>query len=281
MQSNKRLCLIVAAATGFISIAGNPAVASVIGYWQYEDSPGFLADSSPNNRTLTTPGSTSNPTQVTLPGSGPGTNFATAIPGNTKAASFDGGDRFRLADEATFNDTSFTVEALINGSDFATNGNQKSIIGHWSSTSNQRSWLMAVNGTGTNASLNFLYSTTGANTVVVASGLPAPSANADYYVAAAVDMNDTITFYQKDLATGQVWTSSVAPADSTLFDSNVALTIGSTDQPSSQFSGLIDEVRYSDAKLSANSLLVQVPEPASIGVTMIGAMGLLLRRRRN
>src|SRR3712207_5656490 len=95
-------------ACGAVIAAGLvPATASaaVLGYWQFEDSPGFTADSSGSGRTLTLPGGTANPTQVTLPaGVGAGSTFASAVPGTTKAASFDGGDRFQRADEPAFTD---------------------------------------------------------------------------------------------------------------------------------------------------------------------------------
>jgi hypothetical protein len=284
MLGRKRLRVLIGAVGACILAGPLSASAAIVGYWRYEDSPGFTADSSGSGRTLTLPGGTGDPTQVILPGSGAGSNFPSAIAGNAKAASFDGGDRFRVADEATFTDATFTVEALINGSDFATNGNQKSIIGQWNATGNQRSWLFAITGTAANAKLNFLYSTGGSDTVTVASGLPALASNTDYYVAMTVDMTDLsangLTFYQKDLSTGVATSAGATHANTSFFNASSALTIGSTDQPSSQFTGLIDEVRYSDTKLPASSLLVEVPEPASVGLVMVGAMGLLMRRRR-
>ncbi len=278
-----RLTLKIAIAAAAL-LAPVSASAAVLGYWQFEDTPGFFEDSSGSARTLTTPGGAAIPTQVALPGSGPGSAFATAVPGTTKAASFDGGDRFRRADEPAFTDTTFTVEALINGSDFATNSNQKSIIGQWNSTGNQRSWLLAVNGSGATAILNFLYSNDGIATSAVSSGLPALAAGTDYYVALAVDLSDTsaggLTFYQKNLSTGVVSIASVAHAGTTLNDSAALLTIGATDQPSSAFTGLIDEVRYSDARLASTGLLVTVPEPGTAGLAVVVGLAALARRRR-
>lgn len=261
------------------------ASAAVVGYWRFEDSPGFLEDSGGAGRTLTTPSAGATPTQTTLPVSGPGSAFASAVAGTAKTASFDGGDRFQRADEAAFTDTTFTIEALINGSDFTSNGSQKSIVGQWNSTGNQRSWLFAVNGSGASASLNLLYSTLGSDTLTVPSGLPALEQGKDYYVAVTVDLTDTsaagISFYQKNLTDNlPAVASGVTHTQTTLFNSNNALTIGATNSPSSPFTGLIDEVRYSDTKLSAEDLMVVVPEPGAIGLLALAATAALLRRRR-
>ncbi|HSI37396.1 MAG: LamG-like jellyroll fold domain-containing protein [Phycisphaerae bacterium] len=273
----------IAAVVG-LAAASSPASAAVIGYWQFEDVPGYLADSGPGGRTLALPGGTADPAQVTLPTTGPGSAFVNAVPTTAKAASFDGSDRFERADEPAFTDTTFSAEALINGSNFESITAQKSIIGQWNSTGNQRSWLLAVNGSGANAKLNLLVSTNGSDTVIIPSGLPALAANTDYYVGVTVDLSDTsdtgVTFYQKDLSTGDVSIAGVAHAATTLKDSASDLTIGSTDQPSSQFTGLIDQVRYSDEKLAPDQLLVAVPEPGTAGLLGVLAVGALARRRR-
>lgn len=279
--------LLVSAVVAGFSV---PASAAVLAHWRFEDSPGRLLDSSGNNRTLTDPGSTASPTHVTLPapGGGNGSAFSDPLPltgaANAKASSFDGGDRLTRADEAAFTSTTFTIEAFINGSDFDTQVNNKSIAGHWSSTGNQRSYLFTAGAAASGASpLSLLYSHDGSTTNTVASTLTL-SPNTDYFVAVTVNLADTsssgITFYAQNLTSGgPLLTSGQTHTQTALFNAAVNFTIGSTDQPSSQFTGLIDEVRLSNTKLTAGELLI-APEPGSATLLVLGAAAFLSRRRR-
>lgn len=256
--------------------------ADVTGYWRFELG-AFREDSSGNGLTLGDPGSGGTPSQLEIPGTGDGSSFPSIIPAtgasNDYAASFDGGDRFQIPDSSVFNDTTFTIEAFINTN--TTNTNQKGIAGQWSATGDQRSWLFAVSGS---MKLNFLISTTGLNTITIAPTiLPALELDKDYYVAITVNLADTsangITFYQQNLTDGGALLSqSVAHSGTSVFDANVNFTIGSTDQPSSQWNGLIDEVRMSDEKLSSAGLLI--PEPSSFALLGVGLMMLQARRFR-
>lgn len=270
-----------------VSNAVSSAAAGTIGYWRFEgDATSFLSDSSGNTRALSTVGTA--PAQYTLPVSGNGSAYPDPVPANSlandSAASTSSSGRFTRADEAAFTDTTFTAEAFINGSDFDTNSSTKSIIGQWNSTGNNRSWLFGVGNTNL---LSFLYSTLGSDTVTIASSLPALVKNTDYYVAVSVNLADTsangITFYLKDLTNGgTLQTVGATHSSTTLFNSTTALTIGSTNQPSSPFTGLIDEVRYSDTVLTADQLLVSpVPEPSTLCMLGVGVIvGLVALRRR-
>lgn len=260
---------------------GAAAQAATTGYWRFETSPGFLADSSGNGRTLT---AVPNAAQVTLPGSGNGSTFPDPIPltgsPNDSAATFDGtSDRLTTPDSAAFTDTTFTLEAFFSAPSL--NSSNKSIAGHWTSTGNQRSYLIAV---GTTNFLAFLFSADGIATTTVTSTFLV-GANTDYYAAATVNLADTsangITFYLQNLtAGGALQSNGQAHAGTTLFDSTTTFAIGSTSQPSSEFTGLIDEVRMSDTKLAASELLI-APEPGSAALLGRGAglLGLWRRRR--
>ena len=257
--------------------------ASVLGSWRFESGQ-FLTDSSGNGNNLTAIDAGSTPAQFTLPAAGNGSQFPDPLPGtgiaNAFAAQFDGGDRLRAADNAAFTDTTLSIEAFVNISAIATS--QLSIAGHWNSTGNQRSYLFAANGATTQATLNFLFSTNGIDTTIVTSPFTLVT-NTDYYVGVTVNLADTsangITFYIQNLtAGGSLQSAGVAHSGTTFINANTAFTIGSTDQPSSLFSGLIDEVRVSDTKLASSELMV-VPEPSCAALLGLGAL-LAARRRR-
>jgi hypothetical protein len=270
----------MALACGTAVLWGAAAQGAEVGYWRFETSPGFTADSSGNGHTLTIVPAAA---QVTLPATGNGSTFSDPIPltgaSNNSAATFDGTtDRLTTADHAAFFDTTFTLEAFFSAPSL--NTSNKSIVGQWSGTLNQRSYLFAV---GTTNFLAFLFSPDGTATTVVTSTLPV-AANTDYYAAVTVNMADTstsgITFYLQNLtAGGSLLTNGQAHSGTTFLDSTTSFAIGSTNQPSSEWTGLIDEVRMSDTKLTSSELLI-VPEPSS-GVLLGLAAGLLgLRRRR-
>jgi hypothetical protein len=261
--------------------------AAVIGYWRFEDTPGITADSSGNGRTLTGTGS---PVSYTLSGSGAGSTFPSVIPqteeSNLKAAQFNGSNRYTTPDNAVWTNTTFSAEAFINGTDFDTNTSQKSIVGHWNSTGNNRSWLFSAGqAAGGSAPLSLLLSSLGTDTVTLTSTLTMLP-NIDYYVAVTVDMADTttagITFYLKDLTNnGPLQTQGIAHTPTSLFNAATALSIGATSQPSSPFNGIIDEVRLSNTKLTQGELLISaIPEPSTYALALLSVVGIACWKRR-
>ena len=271
----KNLALLLIAASAVL-----PLHAAVVGHWRFEGDP-FLADSGPNALTLANPAGAPNVTQVALPGTGAGSAYPAMVLGspNGSAARFDGtNDRLTSPDNALFEDTTFTVEAFVTLT--ADNASTKTIAGHWNADGNQRGWLFGISGGEVPV---LLTSPNGTNTVTTSSGLPALALNTDYYVSVTVDMADTsaggMTFYIMDLTNGGVLQSTgAAHADLSFFDSSTSFAIGATAQATSTWTGLIDEVRISDSKLSVDQLMV-VPEPGSLGL-MVFAAGLAGCRRR-
>jgi hypothetical protein len=276
----------VAVAVGWMIMA--PATeAAVVGYWRFEDSPGFLSDSGPDGRTLTNVGSV---VQYTLTGSGAGSDFPTIIPqtgaSNTEAAQFSGTNLLTASDSPAFTSTTFSVEAFINGTNIG--GGTRVIAGHWEGTINQeRSWTFQTTGTG-NLSLQISPLGTGGGGLseLVASTFVLNN-NTDYYVAATIDLVDTsvsgITFYFQDLtAGGSLLSEGVGHTLTSVFDTPVPFTIGSTATPSAQLAGIIDEVRVSNTKLSQSQLLISVPEPSAVALASLGAifLGYAAHRRR-
>ena len=257
-------------------------LADTLGYWRFENTPGFLADSGPGGRTLSTAGTA--PTSTTLAGGALGSSFPNPIPqtkdANGIGATFSSGGRFRIADEAALYSNTFSAELYLAASSY--NTSTKSLVGQWNATGSQRAWLFSVSSTQIPA---LLLSTTGGDTITVTSGLPALQVNKDYYLAVTVDLSDAtadgITFYMQNLTDGDpLLVDGQAHLDTatSIKNSTAGLTIGSTDQPSSPFTGLIDEVRVSNVKLSQSELL-NVPEPSTLGLAVGVGMMALSRRR--
>ncbi len=94
-------------------LGGSLSHADTVAYWQFEDSPGYLKDSSGNNPDLTIVGVDSS-VQGTIPLSGPGSEFDT-LAGNTKMATSPAANGyFSVPDAPHFSFTDFSVEAFIN-----------------------------------------------------------------------------------------------------------------------------------------------------------------------
>lgn len=255
--------------------------AAVVGHWRFEEDQ-LLTDSGPNNLTLTNPAASPNVTQVTRPGSGPTSAYPSTVLGspNGGAAQFDGtGDRLVSPNDPLFSNSAFTVEAFVTLT--ADNSSTKAIAGLWNATGSQRGWLLALSASEVPV---FMYSTDGGDSITRTSPLPALALNTDYYLAVTVDMADTsaagITFYLMNLTTGGVLQSGgVTHVDTSFHSSTTSFSIGATAQPSSTWTGFIDEVRISDSKLTADQLMI-VPEPASLGLSILGVVLAGCRRRR-
>jgi hypothetical protein len=250
------------------------ADAAVIAYWRFEDSPGFLSDSSGNGRTLTNTGSVS---QYALPGTGAGSDFPTIIPqtgaSNADAAQFNASNLLSAADSDAFTSTTLTVEAFLNGTNLG-GAATRAIAGHFRGDINQRSWLLQVTGTG---NLSFQFSTNGS-----AGGGLSEAVVSSFSVDLLDTSTDGITFYLQDLTNGgSLLSEGVVHTATVLHNSTASFTIGSTDQPSAQFAGIIDEVRVSNTKLDQSDLLISVPEPSTVVLAGMGALllGFMARRR--
>lgn len=88
------------------------------------------------------------------------------------------------------------VRALISSDDW-TPSIQMGLVGKWTLTGNQRSWLFAL---GTGGNLQFYTSTDGANSVLTSSDVPIPIGSGPLLVRATIDVDNgaagrTITFY--------------------------------------------------------------------------------------
>lgn len=242
--------------------------AAVIGHWQFEDSPGFLSDSSSSGNTLTAVGS---PTQVASPFSG-------------EAASLGGSDAFTASGIGSSGATAFTFEAYINISAY------DNFIGSEWGTTNDRAWAFEVDS-GNSGQLRLVLENPDAVISATAgfTGLSNIALNTDYYIAAVFDgAAGEITFYAQDIENGGALQSTVVTSGvySSIQVANTnPLGIGflSDGTPGNFTSGIIDEVRLSNTALTQGQLLVAIPEPStvvSLGALAVLSSIVLMRRRR-
>ncbi len=283
-------------------VAAVDASAGVVAYYRFE--PGArTTDSSGNARALTKVDTVN---EIARPATGNGSSFPATVGGlpNEGVISPTGAGYYTAADDNAFTDNSFTIEAFVNAGTIATNTTEF-IAGHWG-TGDARSYGLgisqAASGTGKlrllldddgNGPKTGFFLDTDASTI-------AP--DTDYYVAAVVDINsgggtaDSITLYIKDLTNdgpltsklfsqtaGNLTTGGTTPSTDVLgvFNGTGPFAVAATGAGTSLFSGILDEVRLSDAALTSNQLMVAVPEPGSAAALGVGLSATLLGRRRS
>jgi len=282
----------VLVALGAVLAQSTAAQASTVGYWRFEDSPGFTADSGDYGYALT---AVSNPSPSALPETGRGSAIHNPIPQNAwtnaQAADLDGNDMFTHPDEAPFSVGDFTIEAYVHA-DF--DDYLRGIAGQATSASGQRAWMFAANPESSGDGLIRLHLSSSGN---YENDYYAPDgsfqAGKDYYVAASVQVDSggagddgVITFYWQNLTDGgALHSATVAHGKSSLRNSTAPLHIGAWYSNGTQrgWIGLIDEVRLSDEVLAPHRLLANVPEPSGLAVAMglaMAGLSALGRRKR-
>ncbi len=263
-------------AFGVTAIAATQSHAATIAYYQFEDSPGFLQDSSPNNLDLTNSGAS----QVVNPGFGALAGAESAsLPGSS------GSQGLSVADPLS--NTDFTVEAFFRLDAFNTSDNF--FVTQYNTSGSDRGFRIETNGSALSLRLGY---SGGSNEEEVFSF--APSTNTNYYFAIAVDLgaaagSTTATLYSQDLTNGGLLiteTETFSSVTSGNFNNSTAnLIIGNSANNSNTnalFEGIIDEVRISNVALAENQLLISViPEPASLSLLAIGSCLLAGRRRHS
>ena len=263
--------------------------AATIGYYQFEDTPGVLEDSSIANRDLTLSGSTGG--QVASPfGSIP--NAPAGSVANTEAMGFSLNRAFTATDTAY---TDLTVEAFVRLSSAATDGTARVLAAQFGTTAGTRAFSFGVAGDGSTTFTSdrtlFLQVTGNGTTILNLDSSFRLTLGVNYYLAASINAgssgsNGSVVFYLKDLTNGgDLQTATVGATGLSAINNaaNVFTVGGSTNGTSSRWDGVIDEVRFSDVALGSSDLLISsIPEPSTFGLAMGGlALGFVsLRRRR-
>jgi len=230
-----------------------------MGYWRFENAPGYTNDSGANGLTLSTQGTIA-PIPSVLPVSGAGALFPKVVGGATNAqtASFSGG-YFRRLPNPLFHPATFTVEALIH--QVSRGSTSASIVSRWqfATDANDRAWNLAVAGTSPPAGrhtgeLMLSLSADGVTTTVVGSGIILETGK-DYFVAATFAPGVT-TFRVRDLASDAMVTTTRPHSVSSVYNAAANLLMGSYSNGMHLWNGLIDEVRFSSGVRTDTELLV-------------------------
>ncbi len=268
------LAVVAAVLAGVVlMLCASAANADTIGYWRFEDSPGFLNDSSGNGFTLTSHG---NVLQLDnayfddpIPQTGQSNDDAAFIGGSV------GNDWLSCADDPKFEVSDFTIEAYARRNI----SESRVIAGQWSdSEPAQQSWTLFSMKDGDIK----LYLNDGSTVSSVSSGITISNLK-NYFVAASFDLSDQDTgveFYVKDLSADTWTTSTQGHTLASLHNSTMDFSIGGAADGGYSWTSVLDEVRLSNTVLSQGELLASVPEPSTIVLLASGVLGLLLLWRR-
>lgn len=288
-----------------VTLLASSLEASTIGYYRFE-SGSELVDSSGNGRNLTVAGINAAPVTYTLPARATSTTSQAPYPaagsyfpatsplsGAANNYAIQGGGANQTFQKyyslsSTTISSGLTVETYLNMSN---TDNTTKIIANQGANQTNGSWAFLVTSEASGQGprqLLFQYATTagawGSNGLdSVKPGIQL-TAGIDYYIAVSFDLALTnVTFYVQNLTEGgplQVITK--ARQFSGYYDSTAPMTIGADGTGGNGWHGTLDEVRISDTALSQSQLLISVPEPASVGMALMG-LGLILgaARRRN
>jgi hypothetical protein len=180
---------------------------------------------------------------------------------------------FRTTIAAALPTADFTIEAVIQLSSLYPDANVRTIVSHWNGSTSHRGWNFGITSTKSGYKpRNLILQLIGGEPrkagtdkptyEVIASNLR-PELNRPYYVAVSVDVDTPsaagVTFFMKDLSRPEstVQTATVPHKVLGDFQTDLKLVIGDRDSTRrSRWDGLIDNVRISRARLTAEQLLI-------------------------
>lgn len=241
---------------------------NIIGYWRFEDSPGFLEDSGSQNLTLSR--TDENWPQAATPG------IVGRVP-LTREFSFQhanfGTDQlgwFTTPAPTTgyYISGNFTIEAFVRQT--AINLNTVYIFSQWNASSSERkcAFFIGDGGTYPQGGLCLSLSPNGVSTVVIKSDWDkVVELDKDLYVAVSFDLKDKesgVTFYYRNLTDdGSLYSKKVGHSLNTLYSSSADFKLGTLDVSKRCWLGCMDEVRIACAVLPEERLLGFTPPPSA------------------
>jgi hypothetical protein len=286
---NPAINLTAAALLFAASLLATSARAETIGYWRFESGATEAQNAVSGSYTLVKTGNGTvtgslGDIPATIPQTGAANTGAISFNGTTGLVTTETGD-----DADAFRSTTFTLEMFITPGSLATN---QLLAGVFTATANQRSWGIMLH---TDATIGLALGDSGGKSPDT-SNYPRTAftfaTGKTWYIAISVDITDTsasgITFYIKNLTDGGApVTESFTHSYTSLYASGAGFSIGSQGNgTSSGFTGIIDEVRYSNTRLEPDQLLINtpnIPEPAAAPLllaTLSGLLVLVARSRR-
>lgn len=268
------------------------ATAATISYHRFEDSPGFLLDSSGNGNILVDKsGGGRSVTNVLLPGSGAGSKFPNPIPRtgapNLKSADFEGfTETLKVESLSSVPTSAFTLEVFLNWQSPGENNESGSdiILETLDWPINKAGVSFQIRTDGFNSSdpdgevmVRMSDSANGDAIETFNSGFDAHSSpalqfNKDYYFAVRFKQSTpNIQLLVKNLTDGGAAFVTNFPhtIGGVLPSSATNLWLGCENATDSvDFDGLIDEVRLSDTWLEDSELLITRPPPSGTTIEM-------------
>lgn len=226
--------------------------ASILADWQFEDNPGFLSNSESSSHGLSAISSSVTQSESS-------TNLG-------KSIVFDGG-YLSTDDDDVWTDTSMTIEVLFNSNNATSSGTQI-LVGHWNASNSQRSWALGLS----DGKVRYLQSSNGSSTTT--SNILSITSGKDYYLALILEGSSAIVYLKNLTDDTEMESSLLTGLKASLHNSNQPLTIGSTAQPSSQFTGSIGRLRIHDNAIDESNLLFTPTESPVTSLKADGYKGL-------
>lgn len=248
-----------------------------VAYWRFENSPASEFNSPTLDYTAGTGGFSAN---VPAPSIFDGTSTYANEASYTAGASGS-----TVTDHAILNDAvglgSFTIEAFV-WLEPGTDHGYEAILGNFSSDPEYAGWAFGLDGAG---KLRF-YAAAPDGGIYDSALAPDPLSTGEWHHVAVVGTFNARTAPTADFTPTKLYVDYVqvdtgilaqgSSAEGPVFKPREAdFRIGATNP----FEGQIDELRISSEALAPSQFLQAVPEPSSLGLMMVAAGGVLLRRR--